>query len=726
MPWPGSEPTSNQGREEATRIFRAEMEATGGVEIRFVQDTMALAHANGIGSEGEHFGFADPISQPPIEGADVPWYPGDGVLEPDGRWRPSRPGEFLLGYEDEVGPDGTQAPEPFELRVNGTYMVFRKLYQDVAAFRRYLATAAKSLYGSDDQYHQDLVAAKMMGRWRSGCPVDLSPNKDDLAIAADPERRNNFTYDGDDQGLRCPIGSHLRRSNPRATPLKRATAVRRHRLIRRGVEYGPHLEDGALEDDGVDRGLINLFIQADIERQFEFVQHEWMKGGEFLGLDPNEQDPINGVGGEGSQMSGAGRQATVPVRSAYLRQSEGWRISVRAWAESARGLDRAEILNAKEVITMSDHFSGPAVMGDPAVDITDFYAFPSPERPENLVLIMDVFPLATPQSFFSDTLTHRFRLRPLTRSRGQFAHGTAEHTIDVNFSDVPDGTSVQKGNVVTSDGRNASFIVGEPLEQDGMRVFAGLVSDPFFMDVEAAQRTDHVGTLSFSKQGTNSVEFRDVLSIVVEVPIAPIVDRFEWHHTDRCRFGELRHAPRQADPDRTSRTAGDQELHPARGDVTIRVAKGVELRDLYNREDAFALSKEYRPLYESRLDANLAFFDGLDGKTAWPLGPDGRHPLRDLLMNDFLILDLAHAFAPGSFLEIERAMLDDRPHESAGGRWLDDDILDEMLTLMVNGGRGERLGDGVDAPTKPASLSFPYVREPNKRADLPLPAFLRS
>ena len=293
---------TDAGRAEAMRVVQAEMEATGGIEIRFVQDTMALAHANGIGSEGEHFGFADPISQPPIEGADTPWYPGDGVLEPDGRWRPLKPGEFLLGYEDEIGQPGTQAPEPFELRVNGTYMVFRKLYQDVAAFRRYLATAAKSLYGSDDQYHQDFVAAKMMGRWRSGCPLDLSPEKDDLAIAADPERRNNFTYAGDEQGLRCPIGAHLRRSNPRATPLKRATAVRRHRLIRRGVEYGPHLRDGALEDDGVDRGLINLFIQADIERQFEFVQKEWMKGGEFIGLDPNEQDPINGTGGEGSQM----------------------------------------------------------------------------------------------------------------------------------------------------------------------------------------------------------------------------------------------------------------------------------------------------------------------------------------------------------------------------------------------------------------------------------------
>jgi len=154
--------------------------------------------------------------------------------------------------------------------------------------------------------------------------------------------------------------------------------------------------------------------------------------------------------------------------------------------------------------------------------------------------------------------------------------------------------------------------------------------------------------------------------------------------------------------------------------------RGVELRDLYNREDAFALSPVYRALYESRLDANLAFFDALDDNTAWPLEPDGRHPLRDLLIDDFQIIDLARPFAPGSFLEIEHALIDKRPHKSSGGRWLDDDILDELLTLTVNGGRGERLGDGVDAPTKPASFAFPYVREPNKRANLPLPAFLRS
>ena len=97
-----------------------------------------------------------------------------------------------------------------------------------------------------------------------------------------------------------------------------------------------------------------------------------------------------------------------------------------------------------------------------------------------------------------------------------------------------------------------------------------------------------------------------------------------------------------------------------------------------------------------------------------------------MFIGDYLVLDVAHGFAPGNFLEIERSLINNQLHQSAGGRWLDDDILDEMLTLFVNGGRGERFGDGVDAPTKPGSRTFPYVREPNNRTDLPLPAFLRS
>ena len=270
---------------------------------------------------------------------------------------------------------------------------------------------------------------------------------------------------------------------------------------------------------------------------------------------------------------------------------------------------------------MSDHFSGPAVMADPAVDITDFYAFPSPERPGNLVLIMDVFPMATSQSLFSDVVTHRFRLRPLTQSGGSVTYGTAEHTIDVTFSDVPEGSSVQKAHIITSDGREASFVTRKPFEYDGMRVFAGLVSDPFFMDVEAAIRTDISGKLSFDT-AVNTVQCRDVLSIVVEMPFAPIVQRFNGTTLIAAMSENI--VTRRGNPIRLERL-GRPEIknvvmaNPSRDPR----AMGVELRDLYNREDAFALSPVYRPLYESRVDANLAFFDALDGKTAWPRDQTG-------------------------------------------------------------------------------------------------------
>jgi hypothetical protein len=222
----------------------------------------------------------------------------------------------------------------------------------------------------------------------------------------------------------------------------------------------------------------------------------------------------------------------------------------------------------------------------------------------------------------------------------------------------------------------------------------------------------------------NTAQFFDCLSIVVELPLASILDQFDGA-TLIAAIAENT-VTRRGRPLRIERV-GRPEIKnvlmaPSGRDPR---SKGIELRDLYNREDAFAVSEVYRPLYESRLDANLAFWDGLDRTTTWPTAADGRHPLRDLLIDDFLILDVAHEFAPRNFLEIERALMDGRPHNSAGGRWLDDDILDDLLTLAVNGGRGERISDKVDAPTKPARLTFPYVREPNLRADLPLPAFLK-
>ena len=372
---------------------------------------------------------------------------------------------------------------------------------------------------------------------------------------------------------------------------------------------------------------------------------------------------------------------------------------------------------------MSDHFSGPAVMNDPAVDLTDLFAFPSPHHPENLVLIVDLFPLATPRSLFSDAVAYRFRLRPLTRANAAVTRGAEEYKVEVRFDDGNGGASPQHGVLAASDGDVVRFVVGEAVEQSGRRVFAGLASDPFFMDVEAAARTTASGKFSFEKRGTNTVQLRDVLVIAVELPFAPIVERF--HGVTLIGVIAESVVPNLASPLRIERL-GRPELKNLILQSTAYDprTRGVELRDLYNREDAFQLSKEYRPLYESRLDANLAFFDGLDGNVEWPLGKNGQHPLRDLLIDDFLILDLSKPFAAGGFLEIERAIVEGRPHGTCGGRWLDDDIVDELLTLMVNRGQGPRVGDGVDAPTLPGSRSFPYVREPSKRVDLPMPAFL--
>jgi hypothetical protein len=137
------------------------------------------------------------------------------------------------------------------------------------------------------------------------------------------------------------------------------------------------------------------------------------------------------------------------------------------------------------------------------------------------------------------------------------------------------------------------------------------------------------------------------------------------------------------------------------------------VRDLYNLEDAFHMSKDYRGVYRARLNANLPVIDRLDGKTDWPLGPDGDHPLTDLLLDDYLVVDVSKPFAEDSYFEIERATLQGRPHETCGGRSLNENVMDTIYTLLVNAGNGQRISDGVDRATVPASEDFPYLAPPN-------------
>jgi Dyp-type peroxidase family len=229
--------------------------------------------------EREPFGFKDGMSHPAIEGSGIP---GTNPNE-----RPLKAGEFVLGYPDEMA-EAPMVPQPEVLGRNGSYVAFRKLHQRVAEFRRYLKDNASS------PEMEELIAAKMMGRWRSGAPLARCPVHDDPQLGADRARNNDFGYNADDPiGYNTPCGSHIRRVNPRDA--KVAGVVRIHRMIRRGTFYGPPLPAGVLEDDGVDRGLMFAFVGAHLGRQFEFVQSEWMNDGGFFGGGA-VKDPVSGSG----------------------------------------------------------------------------------------------------------------------------------------------------------------------------------------------------------------------------------------------------------------------------------------------------------------------------------------------------------------------------------------------------------------------------------------------
>jgi Dyp-type peroxidase family len=261
-----------------------------GVEPIYRQDAYLLPTGR------EAFGFKDGISNPAVQGSGIP---GTNPQE-----RPLKAGEFVLGYLDETG-GLPPMPQPDVLGRNGTYLAFRKLHQRVAAFRQYLRAQSSSVE------EEELLAAKMVGRWRSGAPLVLSPERDDPALGADPSRNNNFLYyDDDPSGLQCPVGSHIRRANPRDAFKDELIGVNRlHRMIRRGTSYGPPLPTGVRQDDGVERGTVFIFVGAHLKRQFEFVQMQWVNGGVFLGA-PEERDPLVGS----NDGSGAFTIPRTPVR----------------------------------------------------------------------------------------------------------------------------------------------------------------------------------------------------------------------------------------------------------------------------------------------------------------------------------------------------------------------------------------------------------------------------
>ena len=263
-----------------------------------------------------HFGYIEGAGAVAVHGSGLLTRRGEGTPEPWNAWRALKPGEFILGYEDEDGELPDAPLEPFGR--NGSFMVYRKYYMDVPEFTRFVHTAASRVTGGDEE----LLAAKLMGRWRDGTPVVLSPEHPDTALAADPDRVNDFRYGGDLDGLRCPLGAHIRRANPRDALGWGGALSLRHRMIRRGVTYGPPPANPEL-DDGIDRGLVFTCFVASIERQFETVQSTWINDGNVFKLGDDKDFLLAAEDPHGKMTIQGDTPAFLSPQPAFIRMRGG-------------------------------------------------------------------------------------------------------------------------------------------------------------------------------------------------------------------------------------------------------------------------------------------------------------------------------------------------------------------------------------------------------------------
>lgn len=300
----------------ATERERIETNLTGFPGINVISTQIGIRPSTGK----EPFGFHDGIAQPEIKGIK-----GTGV----------ETGEFILGYKNEygfnsLGPVLQSADDPLKLLpdssnpylkgqrdfgLNGTFVVYRKLEQDVAGFWQFMQSEAQRRLGQPDPLFMVRLAAKMIGRWPSGAPLTLSPDCDDHAL----RESDDFLYAQiDPVGHGCPFGAHIRRSNPRdqllpAAPPESLHMTARHRILRRGKPYGKPLFDLSVLDRTTDvqglraildlkpdqqpRGIHFLGLNASLKSQFEFVQQVWANNPHFNGLTDNP-DPLTGARGE--------------------------------------------------------------------------------------------------------------------------------------------------------------------------------------------------------------------------------------------------------------------------------------------------------------------------------------------------------------------------------------------------------------------------------------------
>ena len=391
----------------------------------------------------------------------------------------------------------------------------------------------------------------------------------------------------------------------------------------------------------------------------------------------------------------------------------------------------AAIFSVSLVVTSyaSDHVDGPRAIENPTSDITDLFAFPSPERPGHLVLVMNVHPYAGLGTRFSDALEYTFIVRRVRVRSGQDEDNgpsfISDREVRVTCSaDSPkvgtDGTT--KTQRVVCDGANERPAIAvlndssvQAVSNNKSRLFVGVRSDPFFLDIATLDNEITLRERLLTKaNGTNTIADANVLSIVLELD----VKRLYGDDTLLAVAAEI-----------TSRSSPSSRIDRVGRSEVSNIFLGVQanvglhdhdtLKEIYNSEAPFAVSVHNLGRYRDRILASLYFYDRFDDTLDWRLMP-GRMPFVNMLLQDHLVVDVAKPCGDRNvnYLEIERAVLRGEPHQTCGGRRLNDDVIGVTYTLMVKGPKmnSEKLiVVGANAPTKWAEQQWPYLASPNSQ-----------
>jgi hypothetical protein len=366
-------------------------------------------------------------------------------------------------------------------------------------------------------------------------------------------------------------------------------------------------------------------------------------------------------------------------------------------------------LVASSLAIASDHIDGPVTTKHRVGDLTDLYAFPTPQKKGSISVILDTYPLVGTSGHFSDKVDYTLIVRRAERrDSNETPHFDTrdEVRITCHFK-TPEVTESHSVSCKSSNGLNAEAkynVVGEKREGDDFRLFAGMRSDPFFLNADFFTSLTSKGELSKPKD-SNTMDYANVLSMSFEIDAAKL---FKGNPPDMLAFAaESTTQDSPSSPVRRLDWVGRPEIT----NLGMSTRGEADLRDQFNTEQPFAISEKNKPLYAAQLAKNIGFYDMADHKQDWK--DKDRENMGAILADDFLVLDTSKPCDKNSFLEIEQSMIKGRNHKTCGGRRPSDHIMDTYYTMDVSGIDGAPVHDGVTKPQNPVSSQFPYLADPD-------------